>query len=56
LGRELETLVNKKQAAGSYEINWPAPTENALNYGSGVYYYKLETDEFSDTKSMILIK
>ena len=56
LGRELETLVNKKQEAGNYEINWPAPTENALNYGSGVYYYRLETDEFSNTKSMILIK
>jgi len=51
LGRELETLVNRQQAAGTYEINW-----DAFNYGSGVYYYKLETDEFSDIKSMILVK
>ena len=51
LGKEVEILVNKKLNAGTYEINW-----NALNYPSGVYFYRLTSDGFSDTKRMLLIK
>ncbi len=41
LGREIETLVNEKQTAGTYEA-----TFNASKYSSGVYFYKLTTDNF----------
>jgi hypothetical protein len=51
LGREIETLVNKNQNAGKYNVEW-----NAESYSSGVYFYKLETKNFSDVKSMVLIK
>jgi hypothetical protein len=51
LGREVETLVNEKQTPGTYEV-----TFDASKYSSGVYYYKLITDGFSETKKMILIK
>lgn len=51
LGRELNTLVNENKTAGSYEVNW-----NAENFPSGVYFYKLTTDEFSEQKKMVLIK
>jgi hypothetical protein len=51
LGREIESLVNKKQSAGVYEV-----TFNAKYYPSGVYFYKLIADGFSDTKKMVLIK
>lgn len=51
LGREVRTLVNEKQSPGTYEI-----TFNASQYPSGVYYYKLTAEEFSDTKRMVLIK
>jgi hypothetical protein len=51
LGREVETLVNEKQNAGTYEA-----TFNASQYPSGVYFYRLMTDGFSDTKKMLLIK
>jgi hypothetical protein len=51
LGKELETLVNEQLAPGTYETNW-----NASNYPSGVYFYRLITDGFSETKRMTLIK
>ena len=51
LGREIETLVNQTQKPGSYEVTW-----NGSRFASGVYFYKLMTDEFVETKKMVLIK
>jgi len=51
LGREVETLVNEKQTAGTYEV-----TFNATQYPSGVFFYRLNTESFSETKKMILTK
>jgi photosystem II stability/assembly factor-like uncharacterized protein len=51
LGREVETLVNKELNAGTYKADW-----DASKYPSGVYFYKLATDVFTETKKMILIK
>ena len=51
LGREVAALVNEKLGAGSYEVDW-----NGSDYPSGVYFYKLSTDGFSDVKKMILVK
>jgi len=51
LGNEVATLVNEKQNAGSYEVDF-----NGSNYSSGIYFYKLQTDNFSETKKMTLIK
>jgi len=51
LGREAATLVNQQLKAGTYEADW-----DAVNYPSGVYYYKLTAGEYSETKKMILLK
>jgi hypothetical protein len=51
LGKEVTTLVNEKLNAGSYQVSW-----DGRNYPSGVYFYKLITDEFVGTKKMVLLK
>jgi photosystem II stability/assembly factor-like uncharacterized protein len=51
LGREISTLVNEPLSPGTYEVVW-----DSFDFASGVYYYKLTTDEYSSTKKMILIK
>ncbi|MBU0474113.1 MAG: CotH kinase family protein [Bacteroidetes bacterium] len=51
LGREVATLVNKQQKAGNYEVNF-----DAKNLGSGIYFYKLQSGSFSQSKKMILVK
>jgi hypothetical protein len=51
LGREVETLVNEKLYPGSYEVEW-----NASSYPSGVYFYKLISGNYVQTKKMMLLK
>jgi hypothetical protein len=51
LGKEVNTLVSKKQRPGTYEADW-----DGTYYTSGVYFYKLTSGDFSETKSMVLLK
>lgn len=51
LGKEVAQLVNKYNQPGTYEINW-----DASHYPSGIYFYKLESDNFSQARKMILLK
>ena len=51
LGKEVATLVSSTLAAGSYTYDF-----NASALASGVYFYKLETANFSEVKKMSLIK
>lgn len=51
LGQNVATLVNQVLQAGTYDADW-----NASGYSSGVYFYRLEANGFSQTKRMLLIK
>ncbi len=51
LGREVAALVNEVKAPGYHTVDF-----NASNLGSGVYFYKLESGNFTDIKKMIVIK
>lgn len=51
LGREVATLVNEEKPAGEYEVVF-----NGANLPSGIYFYQLKADEFTQTKKMILLK
>jgi hypothetical protein len=51
LGRKIETLVNENQHAGAYSA-----TFNAVNLPSGTYFYRIITDNFVQTKKLIVIK
>lgn len=51
LGRAVETLVDKEMKPGVYRADWDASA-----YSSGVYFYRLESEGFTETKKMMLIK
>jgi hypothetical protein len=51
LGKEVATLVNEQIMAGKHKINF-----DATGLNSGVYFYKVESGSFADTKKMILLK
>ncbi len=51
LGKQLELLIDNYYEAGTYSINF-----NSEKYPSGVYFYKMQTDKFSDSKKMIIAK
>ncbi len=50
-GRQVAELVNEQLSAGSYNFDF-----NASHLSSGVYFYKLVSNEFTDVKKMILVK
>ncbi len=50
-GQEIETIVNKYQTAGEHVIMW-----QAKGLSGGVYIYRLETREISETRRLILLK
>lgn len=51
LGNEVTTLVNENLSPGSYQVQW-----DGSSFSSGVYYYKIETDSYSETRKMFLLK
>jgi hypothetical protein len=51
LGKEIAVLVNEDLKPGTYEIDW-----NAENIPTGVYFYSLITNNFTQTKKMVVLK
>jgi len=54
IGREIVTLVDQYQSEGEYSVEFDA--SRYANLTSGIYFYKLETEKYSDVKKMILTK
>jgi len=53
LGKEIVILVNETKISGEYTVDFDA---SEYSLPSGIYYYKLVTDGYTDTKKMLLIK
>ncbi len=51
LGNEIATLVNGERSVGTYEVEF-----NASEISGGVYFYKLKSGNYFETKKMILLK
>ena len=51
LGGEVATLINEEKPVGSYEVEF-----NASRLPSGIYFYRLQANEFAQVKKMILLK
>ena len=61
LGNEVAILVNEEKPAGSYEVEFSAKGGsasggNAVNLPSGTYFYQLTSENFVETRKMILMK
>lgn len=50
-GQIISELINEELEAGTYNYDF-----DGVDYPSGVYFYRLETEKFSETKRMILLK
>jgi hypothetical protein len=50
-GRLVETLVDKPQDPGFYEVQW-----DGMDLSSGIYFYRLQVNNFTDTKRLILLR
>jgi len=50
-GKEVDVILNETLQAGTYEIQW-----NGSKFSSGAYFYKISARDFSETKTMLMIK
>lgn len=55
-GQKVKTLVNGKKEKGEWTVFWNGKDENSNSVCSGIYFYRLKTDNFVQTKMMILLK
>ncbi len=51
LGQKIETVISQEMEAGYHNLNW-----NGANVASGLYFYRIKTESFSETKKMLLLK
>jgi len=55
-GDLLKTIVNGNQSAGRHSVIWDGRDENGIQAGSGIYFYRIISSGFSQTRKMLLIK
>jgi hypothetical protein len=51
IGREVATIVSEEMSAGNYTKQW-----NAAALTSGIYFYRLQSGTFTETKKLVLLK
>jgi flagellar hook assembly protein FlgD len=56
LGQKVKTLIDSKSLTGRQTAVWNGKNDFGNSVPSGVYYYRLETESSSLTKSMVLLK
>ena len=55
-GKLVRVLVDRTRPAGRYEVQWNGTSSSGAPVASGVYFYKLVTKGFAQTKKMVLLK
>jgi tetratricopeptide (TPR) repeat protein len=56
LGQVVKTLVDEIKEAGYYRVSWDGRNSNGVLMPSGMYFYRLTTNQFSDTKRMLVMR
>ena len=56
LGRKVKTLLNKTLPAGRYAVEWDSTQEFGQLVSSGIYFYRLETENHVQSRKMILLR
>ena len=51
LGRRVETLIQEEKPAGYHQITW-----DASDHSSGMYFYRIQAGDHSETRKMLLLK
>ncbi|MCH7496051.1 MAG: T9SS type A sorting domain-containing protein, partial [Candidatus Marinimicrobia bacterium] len=56
LGNEIATIVNAQQAAGYHNVEWNGRSDSGQLVSTGVYFYRINADDFTAIRKMILMK
>jgi len=56
LGQTVKTLVDQEMAAGTHEVTWDGRNADGNQVSSGIYFYRINADNFNATKKMMMLK
>lgn len=56
LGQEIQTLVNTKKQAGTHQVEWDGRGNAGKQVANGIYFYRIQADDFVDVKKMMLLR
>ncbi len=56
LGQQVRTLVNTDQSAGQHKTVWDGRNNEGMLMASGLYFYRISTDHFNQTRKLILLR
>jgi hypothetical protein len=56
LGQRVTTLVDDKMPPGQYTVEWDATNARRQKVSSGIYLYRLQVNEATESKKMVLLK
>jgi hypothetical protein len=56
LGQQVRTLVDEYMVAGPHSITWDGRSDNGSPAASGIYFYRIQANDFVDTRKMTLLK
>ena len=56
MGRLVKTLNNGKKSGKYTSVQWDATDETGAPVGAGIYLYTIHSDDFTQTRKMVLLK
>jgi len=56
LGQKVRTLLDEEVMPGEYQITWDGRDDQGKEVSSGIYFYHLKTEGFSEVRKMVLLK
>lgn len=56
LGEKVRTLVDRREAAGSYQVRWDGRGDGGKAVSSGLYLYRIQTGHFVQTRKMLVLR
>ncbi|MFQ5499166.1 MAG: PKD domain-containing protein [Candidatus Zixiibacteriota bacterium] len=56
LGQKIRTLAAGEMTVGEHQVTWDATDDGGNEVSTGMYFYRLETGDFSETRKMVLMK
>lgn len=55
-GQRVKTLLNGPRQAGLHNVVWDGRDESGNSVASGIYFYRMETADYTESKQMVLLK
>ena len=56
VGQKVKEILDGDMPAGSYAVDWDGTNSDGEPVASGIYFYRMNADKFSETKEMLLLK